>query len=546
MLRRASHLEDTGALLEGYKADLREAIQEQLLAPLCVAVETDLRFHIHSHMDLAEKSVQKGAGDIAAGMSRFVNLPPMRFFNETLDIRAHVEAYLDSTFYNLTTVALYDWKTYSEMRSLVERTYGLRLVEAHLPGQTLDQGLDVLEIMRNIHIFVSNYDYNLNQQFFVGKLSSAPDNKHIETISIKHIANSVRQHGIGIANTTVNFVYQFLRQKITIVSKFLYDSHIKSRLLKDIRFFKDYESGAPTAGSAAAVVAEADARMAKQGTARGAAPKPQAKAYPYERAATFNREIRKLGVSGDNMSHLDQFRILLTEIGNALGYVRLVRSGGLRHIGESIAYVPDLRDTNSFAEMAEEELMSAEAIRASRILDETVQSMQANFGGGSNKNSGSGTRYFALLVSVFARIYQENKENQYMRNFYAIVPPLTINFVEHIIRSQDQLAKRQFKALSPGFTDDGFVMGVAYMLRVLGVDDKFDSLQWFRAVRRHLLREKSVAEKGLAEMGNSRKVQQSQAYGALKLKLSINKEVREVFEELEFSLHSARVFFQHD
>lgn len=101
--------------------------------------------------------------------------------------------YLDKTFYNLTTVALHDWATYSEMRNLATQRYGLAMTEAHLPSQTLEQvfaatphhhekksktqtlfffftflcfhqGLDVLEIMRNIHVFVSKYLYNLNNQ----------------------------------------------------------------------------------------------------------------------------------------------------------------------------------------------------------------------------------------------------------------------------------------------------------------------------------------------------------------------------------------------
>jgi len=50
-----------------------------------------------------------------------------------------VEHYLDQTFYNLTTVALHDWKTYGEMRSLAQHNYGLATVEDHLPSQTLEQ-----------------------------------------------------------------------------------------------------------------------------------------------------------------------------------------------------------------------------------------------------------------------------------------------------------------------------------------------------------------------------------------------------------------------
>lgn len=79
-------------------------------------------------------------------------------------VLGYVEQYLEKTFYNLTTVALHDWRTYAEMRQLAKQKYGLQLVDPHLPSQTLEQGLDVLEIMRNIHIFVAKYLYNLNNQ----------------------------------------------------------------------------------------------------------------------------------------------------------------------------------------------------------------------------------------------------------------------------------------------------------------------------------------------------------------------------------------------
>lgn len=54
-------------------------------------------------------------------------------------LAAYVTHYLDKTFYNLTTVALHDWATYSEMRNLATQRYGLTMTEAYLPSQTLEQ-----------------------------------------------------------------------------------------------------------------------------------------------------------------------------------------------------------------------------------------------------------------------------------------------------------------------------------------------------------------------------------------------------------------------
>ena len=136
--------------------------------------------------------------------------------------------------------------------------------------------------MRNIHVFVSNYLYNLNHQIFV---ESGSQNKHLNTINIKHIANSIRTHGTGIMNTTVNFSYQFLRKKFGIFSQFLFDDQIKSRLAKDARFFKE----------------NSHATLDQK--------------YPFDRAAKFNKGIRKLGTVDGQSTYLDQFRLLISQIG---------------------------------------------------------------------------------------------------------------------------------------------------------------------------------------------------------------------------------------
>ncbi len=44
---------------------------------------------------------------------------------------------------------------------------------------------------------------------------------------------------LHISFRQVNFTYQFLRKKFYIFSQFMYDEHIKSRLIKDIRFFRE-------------------------------------------------------------------------------------------------------------------------------------------------------------------------------------------------------------------------------------------------------------------------------------------------------------------
>ena len=199
--------------------------------------------------------------------------------------------------------------------------FGLDLLDNYLPMGSLEQGLDVLQIMRNIHVFVSRFTYNLNMQQFV---EYRPDkaSKHINCMKIQSIAASIRQHGLGVLNTTVNFTYQFLAQKFHIFSQFLFDEYIRSHLEREYRWFKKNKNSSEVSNM-----------------------------YPHDRAFKFVKDIRKLGVNEAGKTFLDQFRILITEIGNALGYVRMVRSASMYYCSEAVKFLPDIDDSVKFEEL---------------------------------------------------------------------------------------------------------------------------------------------------------------------------------------------------
>mgnify|MGYP003338289053 CR=1 FL=1 len=77
----------------------------------------------------------------------------------------------------------------------------------------------------------------MNMQIFIERQPKSGA-KHINTINIQSIAASLRQHGLGIMNTTVNFTYQFLATKFHVFSQFLFDDHISSALSKERRWYK--------------------------------------------------------------------------------------------------------------------------------------------------------------------------------------------------------------------------------------------------------------------------------------------------------------------
>ena len=258
-------------------------------------------------------------------------------------------------------------------------------------------------------------------------MEQTSNSKHLNTISIRHIANSIRTHGSGIINTTVNFTYQFLRKKFVVFSQFLYDEHIKSRLSKDLKFFKENK-------------------------------KALDQKYPLDRAAKFNRAIRKLGLMPDGVStYLDQFRLLITHIGNAMGFVRMVRSGGIQHTSLSIRFVPDIDDIQDFRHLVSSENLPPDMHKVAEALDLTLENLSSNFS--------SSNEYFKILVQVFSSQLSDEKQT-HLNNFYLILPPLTVNYVEHITAAKEKIFKKNIDGAA--FTDDGFSMGLAYCLTLLG------------------------------------------------------------------------------
>lgn len=95
------------------------------------------------------------------------------------------------------------------MRTLGNHIFDLRLHDVFLPNHTIERDkFDILSVVRQIPMFVSEYKYNiLNQRF----LQVTNNDKIISCISIQQLSDSIRTHGLGILSTTVNAFYNFLK-----------------------------------------------------------------------------------------------------------------------------------------------------------------------------------------------------------------------------------------------------------------------------------------------------------------------------------------------
>ena len=59
----------------------------------------------------------------------------------------------------------------------------------------------------------------------------------------------------------------------------------------------------------------------------------------------------------------------------------------------------------------------------------------------------------------------EGQEMEHLKLFYIIIPSLTLNFIENSMKNKDKIFKKNNK--DAFISDDGFALGVAYILKVL-------------------------------------------------------------------------------
>nr|XP_043067213.1 WASH complex subunit 4 isoform X2 [Drosophila bipectinata] len=412
-------------------------------------------------------------------------------------IRDNLENYLTETFYNVTTIAPHDWKSYEKMRYLANKVLLLSPIDDHLPNQIIDQGIDVLKIMRNIHTFASSYAYNMNLQLFVEMQSNG---KHLEIISTRHVSNSVQTHGTGIINTTVNFIYQFLRQKFYTFSTFLHDEQIKSRLLKELRFHLANKHG------------------------------EKYHSYPYERSENILKKIKKLGLSTNGETYMDLFRKVITQVGNAVGYVRLLQAGSKNSNYRSRSYMS----------IYENNFNSAGPRGMHTVTENSIGEYGKNVGHMKECYSDC-TNYFKLLLLGF-KPFLCNPNNHHLKTFFLITPAVITNYIEYRVKEKLKVHKKD--QTNSSVFEDGFAIGLIYILCMLNQLGDFHELSWSKSTANQLYAERSK----VTSIVEGQKVSAGHVDEKLLQTVAITERHVNAYEHeynlLYATLSSAEIFFQ--
>ncbi|MDR3548352.1 MAG: hypothetical protein P4M11_08845 [Candidatus Pacebacteria bacterium] len=214
LLSRVAYLEEKDALMTQYKRELMATFNDTIIEPVAKSIEDSLRMKIHTmyiEKMRGENPLKEGTLDI----KNLVNCEPLFLFGERVCIKTILEERLSRQFYNLTAFNPKDWQTYEDMKCLAYHLYGLNLQDNLLPPQKVEQGLDLIFIIKRLQEFVGNYHFSLHTQDFFERTDDTK--KSINVFGVAQAANSFHTHGIGIRNTVLNSVFK-------IVSKYFRSS----------------------------------------------------------------------------------------------------------------------------------------------------------------------------------------------------------------------------------------------------------------------------------------------------------------------------------
>ncbi|EYB94368.1 hypothetical protein Y032_0172g352 [Ancylostoma ceylanicum] len=480
-----------------FRDEMIESVKKGFLTPLCAAIENDLRVLSHQHLVVNERD--KSPQENLDFYKKIMSEPEIRLYGLVLDAKDFVSCNLQKTFYDLTAVTLHDRHAYSKMAMLAKQRYGLDLIDGMLPNCCIGQSLDVVKVMRSLGEFVSDFNYCLNQQLFIEKTSP---NRSLRVLTAEHMADSMRTHGLGVLNTSVNVTYQFLRSKFAVFNQFLRDEHIHAQLQKDIRYFRENLEALK-------------------------------KLYPPKRAEHFNKAFSQLTSQEGEPTYMDRFRMLVTQMGNALGFVRSMSSGAAAVASQMKAYdtiVDDIVISESDGDTPLQplkELLTDLRDQANKNRDFTKAS---SFYYGFLFQS-------KILVEVFRSAFLDDLKYAHLLDFFVAVPALTVNYVEHMLVCRDRLKKRAQHNKETTFTDDGFIMGLAYILTVLKLWPQFTSLNWFRSITKKCTADYEALTEEMKSSKDPRNVH---------LKAARLQAFEREFKLLSYTFQSARVFFAID
>jgi len=101
----------------------------------------------------------------------------------------------------------------------------------------------------------------------------------------------------------------------------------------------------------------------------------------------------------------------------------MIRNASLKDNANLIKFIPKIMDDIRFEDLATELGIKGETLEATKMFDMSIRLLF--------KQAEDASDYLRILVKNFEGFF-DNEECAHLKLFYIIIPPLTLNYIEHI------------------------------------------------------------------------------------------------------------------
>ena len=209
--------------------------------------------------------------------------------------------------------------------------------------------------------------------------------------------------------------------------------------------------------------------------------------YPFGRASSFSEEIASVDKQAEvnTSSFLDHLRSAITQIGNTVAFVKLLWAAEARKNEEGGASTKLKHRAAKYQKLPTDN-ENLDVLQALSDLN--------NFAEGQQKQLDRQSSLLKLLCKDFQRDMKA-ADYAHMQNFAMSVPALSLNWLEALQRGKEMMHKQNLTS-DVYFVDDGFALGIAFVLFACDLFQSFDSLHWFAAINY----KQDADEKSLTEL----------------------------------------------
>ena len=122
----------------------------------------------------------------------------------------------------------------------------------------------------------------------------------------------------------------------------------------------------------------------------------------------------------------------------------------------------------------------------------------------------------------------QSEDYKHLELLYLAIPALTSNFVDSFMQAKNTLRTKNMVHVY--FCDDGFAIGLAYLLKLLGQTEKFQGLNWF--------------ESAISQLDKDRNTKASVPTTEYKMTILRAEAYQKEFEWLFYSFVAAQQYFK--